>query len=257
MSRQGPPKHFFDRPKPPDKIPVPKPKSIRPAADAPGKAKRPVAPAASTSRWKFWKGGEDWKTYVVIGASAIILIGFAVSFIRQSYRQLDMSRAVSEMALVAATIKVLDDQEGGFRPIEALRRDEALVALLRDVAGGGKVQRNDQGEITGSTPFARGDTPLFRTPMPARSILGEPFQFDFSVVDAKNRIPAIILQSVGRLSHPDEKGRWTFEGDLTHVPRDLVLGGEELAVTVKRGDGSNFIVNLFKPVTSSSEPSGS
>jgi hypothetical protein len=36
-----------------------------------------------------------------------------------------------------------------------------------------------------------------------------------------------------------------------------VLGGEELAVTVKRGDGSNYIVNLFKPVTSSSEPSGS
>jgi hypothetical protein len=256
MSRQGPPKHFFDRPKPPEKIPVPKPKPIRPGGGASGKSRRPVAPA-STSRWKFWKGGEDWKTYVVVGVSAIILVGFAISFIRQSNRQLDMSRAVSEMALIAATLKTLDDAPDGFRPVESLRRDDVLLAFLRDVAGGGKVQRNDQGEITGSIAPERGDTPLFRTPIPPRCVLGEPFQFDFLVVDAKNRIPAIVVQSVGRLSHPDEKGRWTFEGDLTHVPRDLVLGGEELAVTVKRGDGSNYIVNLFKPVTSSSEPSGS
>lgn len=256
MSRQGPPKHFFDRPKPPEKIPVPKPKPIRPAGGVSGKSKRVVAPA-STSRWKFWKGGEDWKTYIVIGVSAIILIGFAISFIRQSYRQLDHSRAVSEMALVAAAIKTLDDEPGGFRPVESLRRDDALIVLLRDIAGGGKVQRNDQGEIIGSTSPARGDTPLFRTPMPARCILGVPFQFDFSVVDADNRIPAIVVESFGRLSHPDEKGRWTFEGDLTHVPRDLVLGGEELAVSVKRGDGSSMAINLFKPIASSSEPSGS
>ncbi len=267
MARKGPPKYFENKPSKPVKVPVPRMRGGKPHGQ-PGKKgeggsrARRGASAEGKSRvsW-FGSGGESWKTYLVVIGGTALLIVIMVSYFSKSFKYLDMRTATEELALLAATMQVIMEDQGGLEVAETARGDDSMLQILRDVAAGGAVVRDESGRIMGSTPPESGVAPRFRSRVPDQSILRQPFHFVFSGTgggeiaekgSGGTRYPSIAVEGFGVLHSPDDTGRWVFEGDFSHVPREFVMGGEEFTANLPTGTGEPKIVRIFHPAAESS-----
>lgn len=252
MAKSGPPKFFDNKPKGPSKVPVPSSRTRR-FTGIGGAKKAPRSMAGQSQAEgrlaKLLGGGESWKTYSVIVVSAIILAGLMYTYIARSFRAMDKSRAVAEMGLIAASLQAIDDELGGFRLADTQKNDAAILALLRDVAQGGDVARNDKGEIFGSGEAESGAPRRFVDRISDKSVAGSPFRFILPVPggDSKSNLPTIEVVGVGKLHPPTDKaGPWIFEGDLTHVPRRAEAGGDYVPVSIPLGNGGYKELGIFK-----------
>jgi len=275
MAKKGPPPFFQQQPQQPARVPVPRvntrgsgggKKSKSPGGGA-KKAPRAGAAAGAAEGDSIWRNLlEEWRIWTVAVVSVILLGWIAFSYVRGMLRETQITRAVGEVAYYAATLRVIERDLGGFRAAEPLRQDQAaLLNTLRLVAEGGALERNAAGEITGATAPAKGAPPLFVTEPPKRSATGAPFRFVFSGPEggaggeeaSATLLPAVSVEGIGTARPPapgdPRPERWFFDGDLTAVPRSLVIGGEEAPVTLRRGDGGAEAVILFR--AKAAEPS--
>jgi len=208
----------------------------------------------------WFTGGESWKTYLVLVVSAIILAGVMLVYVSRSFEAMDRETAVAEMGLLAATVQTIDQEMGGFRLAQSERNDATIVKLLREVAAGMEVVRNDQGEIVEAKEAGDAGAPrLFVEPVPEKSITGASFHFVFPDPASKEGggLPTIEVEGIGKLRPPEEsEDRWVFDGDLTHVHRRNEAGGEIVPVNIKKGDGESMTLTIFKPRSSTDEAEG-
>jgi len=290
MSRKGPPQQFFQRQaSSPDRPRIVVPRG-RPASTASGGKKpqgkggagKPAGTEGGISTTRSMIGNrEEWKTYVVIGATVIILAAISFTFIRRTFHSLDRTQALEEMAALAGILSRMDKDlaetaagggEGGsqgggsegvaassgLRLAPAMRNDAVLLEALAYYAAGGEAQRGEAGEVVGVNSPAKGAKPRYLVPLRRKSSIGPPFQFRFST-DEKQRFPAIAVEGLGALSPPEPGSggpvRWIFDGDLSRIPHDSVIGGYEVPVRLRRGDGTFDVINVFGPSKHSDDPS--
>ena len=257
MSKKGPPKFFDQKPQGPSKVPLPAVRTGRGRSRQSGneesapQKKWVTAPAKSGGGRSLFGGGESWKTYAVIGVSAVLLVVIIIGYVTKGYKELDRSRGVQEMALVGAALQAIDSGPGGLRLAQSVRNDTALLKIASDIVEGGQVTRNEAGEIAGSTPPGKGAARLFVPSIPERPVNGGTFHFVFPIGEER-RLPSIVVEGIGTLHPPNAEGRWVFDGDLSGIQREREVGGEIAFVQIKRPGGSATTVEVFKP-----KPAGS